>query len=786
MRFKGPHIFSIKKVFLFFSLVFFWKNSSSSINITAVCDTAFAGNNKLICGTSDSVFANTPLVGMGTWSVFSGTGVFANNSNPNTAITGLGLGTNIFIWTISGGACPTVTDTVAIRSDTTVSVSVLGFDTTICATSAILIANIPTVGTGEWGLLSGTGTITSISAASTTVNGLSVGSNIFGWKISNGGCFSIDQITITRDQFSYTAMAGLDKIICNDSTFLGGNTPPYGAGFWTLISGSASFNSNLNSGTLISGLVQGDTSVFVWSITNGVCAASSDTAIVIYNLDPSLSHCGADQSLCSSSSVISANLPTAGTGIWSIVTGNATITNSLMQTTTVSSIAAGINIFVWTISNGACLSSTDTLVIYNTANPSMANAGLDQEICSLSSLFAAVSPTIGTGLWTLLSGAGNIVSPTSPTSIVSNLSFGQNIFIWTTSNGICPSLFDSVIITVDYPSTNSNAGIDFTVCGPVANLSGSAPTNGIGTWTVFSGQGNISSANLSTATVTGLGVGNNIFVWSIVNGVCAASSDSIIITSIISNSLANAGPNQEICQDSTSLTANSPSIGIGQWSILTPGAILSSLTNFNVTVTNLIVGNNIFIWTISNGICPNTQDSIIVKVDSPPTIANAGPDFSSEIALATLNANVVSVGIGTWNNLSSEGTLLLPNSNSSSFLVNDSGTFILTWTVTNGVCQVSIDTVVVKMDFIPIPEIITPNGDGQNDFFLIKALQFTQKITLTIYNRYGAQVFLDENYQHDFDGKNNNGVDLVEDTYFYQAHVSGVEKFKGYLVIKRK
>ena len=41
----------------------------------------------------------------GTWSLVSGTGHFEDIHSPETNVTGLSLGENVFLWTVSNGAC---------------------------------------------------------------------------------------------------------------------------------------------------------------------------------------------------------------------------------------------------------------------------------------------------------------------------------------------------------------------------------------------------------------------------------------------------------------------------------------------------------------------------------------------------------------------------------------------------------------------------------------------------------------------------------------------------------
>lgn len=79
---------------------------------------------------------------------------------------------------------------------------------------------------------------------------------------------------------------------------------------------------------------------------------------------------------------------------------------------------------------------------------------------------------------------------------------------------------------------------------------------------------------------------------------------------------------------------------------------------------------------------------------------------------------------------------------------------------------------------IDIPNVFTPNGDGQNDRFVIEGIEFTSNV-LRIYNRWGQVVYEATNYQNQW-----GGGDVTDGTYYYEVLVSGEEKPRtGHLTI---
>jgi gliding motility-associated-like protein len=97
---------------------------------------------------------------------------------------------------------------------------------------------------------------------------------------------------------------------------------------------------------------------------------------------------------------------------------------------------------------------------------------------------------------------------------------------------------------------------------------------------------------------------------------------------------------------------------------------------------------------------------------------------------------------------------------------------------------------------IPLVEVIipggfSPNNDGIDDAWIIKR-PFGTKISVQVFNRWGNEVYANENYFSDWRGKgvsNFMGEDVVEGTYFYivlATDIDGViRKFAGSLTIVR-
>jgi gliding motility-associated-like protein len=90
-----------------------------------------------------------------------------------------------------------------------------------------------------------------------------------------------------------------------------------------------------------------------------------------------------------------------------------------------------------------------------------------------------------------------------------------------------------------------------------------------------------------------------------------------------------------------------------------------------------------------------------------------------------------------------------------------------------------------------VPEVFTPNGDGKNDFFVIKGLN-DRKVRVIIFNRWGNKVYENSAYDNSWDGTPNvqnltfgNGK-VPAGVYYYIIEFldHDNEKFTGYVVVQ--
>ena len=83
-------------------------------------------------------------------------------------------------------------------------------------------------------------------------------------------------------------------------------------------------------------------------------------------------------------------------------------------------------------------------------------------------------------------------------------------------------------------------------------------------------------------------------------------------------------------------------------------------------------------------------------------------------------------------------------------------------------CKTFSDTLILTI--IPcdlhVPNVITPNGDGMNDYFVVTNIEYYPGSTLMIFNRWGKKIYESDSYQNDWKGENH-----PDGVYYYILNV---------------
>ena len=650
-----------------------------------------AGADQDICNASTNLQAQNLLAGEnGLWTVISPQGeTFDNPSITNPLVDNIKQGVTTFVWMVSNGKCSD-TDEVQITNNTPTIDA--GPDVVICENHFQLAANITETGsTGIW-TNTNSAIVATPSKYNSQVTNLQNGINLFTWTIDNGNCTVQDNVSV-RSNFIDVVAGNPHTGDCSDTFVLNATDPltvgsGMGTGFWKVTEGLGISFDDSNSNTTTARNLTGFNRL-KWTIIDNSCTFSDEIEYV--NNLPTQASTAADMIVCSSNSMLSAVAPAIGeTGQWTIETGtgNATIETPSNFQTAVGQLDQGTNAFRWTISNGNC-STYDIITITN--DEVTATAGADEEICSSSyTLNATIS--VGNGYWTTTSTTAKFENSTSPTSNVTNLSPGSNVFTWTAVENSC-SATDDVII-VDNTPQNITAGADQIVCQDLAVLNGSNPGSGTGLWEVGGiGNGTFVNSSFYKTNVSNLMQGANVFKWTVTWKGCSASAT----TQVDRNSIdVSAGKDSTICNLQTfGLDGTVPGTGItGVWTLNGGNGTFSNASLYNSDVSQMANGINTYVWTLTDGYCTNFAQVVITS--NTPDTAIVGADQIICSNQTTVTAVEVFNGTGSWSVQSGGG--LIANSLLNNALVSNisNGLNTFRWTVTKNGCSLFADQLITN------------------------------------------------------------------------------------------
>ncbi|MGY6521966.1 MAG: PKD-like domain-containing protein, partial [Mongoliitalea sp.] len=662
---------------------------------------AIAPAEQNICeGTSGTVTATAADGGF--WSFISGPTIptFANASLATTNIANLVPGTYQLAWNVpaAGDFCEPSSAPVTLRVST---IANAGPDLEYCGS----VTTIPLNGNGSvgtWTFVSGpaTPTITTIAPTQAQATGLTApGVYTFEYSIAALGIDcpqTTDLMTVTINGNPTTiADAGPTQELCNATEFtLAANDPALGeVGTWSIISGAGgSFADINNPNTTFTGAAPG-TYIFRWTIASADgCSISNSSRVWLYNYptvtdEINSANAGADQSICTTTAILSGNTPINFTnpqagalGTWTIVSqpggGNATIVSPNSPSSQVTGLnVLGDYVFRWTISvdQGLCSASdSDDIIISVTGSEVLADAGLDQELCLGEASIQLNADAGQTGVWSQVSGpAGSFNNSALPNASFTPVLAGTYVFRWTVGTGDCQN-FDEVTVQITNPPSLATVLEDnVSVClFNDVTLTALAPAVGTGQWSQVSGP---TTAQLLTPTALSTNVvvlvpGTYVFRWTVSNGgVCGVSTADVTLTALTTVTQAKTNSQfLDICRfpeteppfaGSITLEANTPGLGeTGTWEFVSgpttitfddinsPTVVASGFTNFGEPSTYRIK------WVISAGSgCNPTEDEIEIRLWDEPTEPLAGTygPFCNAPSFA-LNGNLPVVGEGEW------------------------------------------------------------------------------------------------------------------------------------------
>ena len=176
----------------------------------------------------------------------------------------------------------------------------------------------------------------------------------------------------------------------------------------------------------------------------------------------------------------------------------------------------------------------------------------------------------------------------------------------------------------------------------------------------------------------------------------------------------------------------------------------------------------------------DAQDQILVSEGGPTAAFSSSPTTGAQVDGIITFTDESTGNPVTWNWNFGDNTSSGDQNTTHSF--GNQGEYTVTLTVTdeNG-CSDNESTVYTISNSVAVPNSFTPNGDGFNDFFVIQGLDAFPDTKLTIFNRWGSEVYTVSSYTNNWDAS-----DSPDGTYFYILELFNGEKINGDVTIIRK
>lgn len=244
--------------------------------------------------------------------------------------------------------------------------------------------------------------------------------------------------------------------------------------------------------------------------------------------------------------------------------------------------------------------------------------------------------------------------------------------------------------------------------------------------------------------------------WVTVSNQCGSTTDSISYTKATSIPF-DLGPDKLICDQSTALlsTGISNPKATFRWS--------NGQTSSSISVSQ----SGKYLVDV-HGPCL-TRDSINIRfLKSPPPVSLGADQLLCTFKPVTLSPLADPQGYTfSWQD----------NSTQPSFAASDFGTYSVTVKNECGSSSTSITFSKYQMPLNLVPNVITPNGDAENQFFKVDD-HLKGNVSLLILSRWGEAVYYSPTYQNDWDGS-----DLSPGVYYVVISGLCIKDFKDWLTI---
>jgi len=577
--------------------------------------------------------------------------------------------------------------------------------------------------------------------------------DIFYVLVDNGTC--IDTAMITYSVTSTITLVNPNDSLCED--VLGGGS----------VSGVdlTSYNTTIYSG---------GSAVFAWfddaALTSPV---GTPTGVTVTTTTNDTFYVDVTDGNCNNNIMVTFTVKSQSVGLVdpTICNGDTVIVNGTVYSS--STTLTGTEVFV--AANGC-----DSVVTVNITESPLITGLVDPTICNGDTVI--VNGTVYSSS-TTLAGTEMFVAANGCDSVVTVNITESPLITGLVNPTICNG--DTVIVNgTVYSSSTTLTGTEMFVaangCDSVVtvNITESPLITGVNNPVICSGDSIIINGTTYNSTNTS---GIETFV-------SANGCDSVVTVNVTVDPLLTISTmaDPSICDgDPISLTATGSGAGTVTWySDVAGNNQIATGSPYSPSISG--IGVYTFYVNEVGGACPSNMDSIVVTVGGVVAQFTATPE-TGEIPL---DVDFINTTVGGTSYSWDFGNGLTSTATNPSTTYNDLGTFTVTLVATAGSCSdtYSLTIVTIGKSFIIIPNVFTPNDDGENDVFTVAGDNLTS-VTGEIYNRWGDKMYSWNNVKGYWDGRTLSGEEAPDGTYFYVITAvgsDGVEYFEkgGFSLIR--
>lgn len=552
-------------------------------------------------------------------------------------------------------------------------------------------------------------------------------------------------------------------------------------------------------GTALSGAVNGNfttpvltsSATYYVSVNNGQCESARMPATATTVANP-VAPTTTGASVCDAGALVL----TASGGIngqyrwYTVPTGGTSLTGENNETFTTPVLSATTTYYV-SLDNGTCEGSRSAVEATVVSTPTLPTV-TPGSVCGFAAVnLSASGAGAGQYRWYTDATGGTAIAGEVNAAFTTPALTATTTYYVSTINGTCESARVPVVATVNpipaQPTINSSTSLIFCEGGSVI-LTASAGSGYL--WSTGEITPSITVSSSASVTVV---VTNAENCSSVVSAEITVTENPLPTKPLITTS----GPTA-ICEGS-SITLSAPLATSYTWSTgaTTQSIEVATAGSFTVAITD------------GNGCTSVLSDPMITTLQ---TCASNQPPSIDTTPLATqvgglISFNVLSLLNDPDDNLDLSTLQIITQPQSGAVATLDAnGNLQIDY---EGVPFTGIDRLVIQIcdlagsctqqeltveviGDVEVYNAISPNGDNLNDVFIIRYIEIipeTAQNRVTIYNRWGDEVFAVSNYDNDtrvFKGLSNSGKELPSGTYFYKIeYVSGRPTQTGYLSLKR-